>query len=75
MNFDKITEKEIIDIICYTAKSLKANYNRRSKLVENEAKSGLVSRAKGTTMVANSFKATKSYFQDIEYLKQLINKL
>lgn len=75
MDFSKLTEAEIVEAICFTAKSLKSNHKRKNKLIETEITSGLVSRARGTTLVANSWKATKSYNTDIEYLKKLINKL
>lgn len=67
-----MTQEQLINALVLTAKDAKINFKRKEKLVETEASSGVVSRARETTLVANSWKASESYNKDIEHIKIIL---
>lgn len=68
----KMSQEELVNALYIVAKSVKNNFNRKEKTSETEIQAGLVSRAKSTTLVAKSYKATRSFNTDIEHMKILL---
>lgn len=72
---EKLSQEQLVDALAVMAKDLKRSYKRKEKTSETEINAGLVSRAKGTTLVAQSWKATESYYKQLESIKTLISYL
>jgi len=68
----KMNQKELVHALAEVAKSAKKNFERKDRFASTEANSGLVSRAKDTTNVANSWKANQSFNRDIEHAKIIL---
>lgn len=68
----KLNQEQLIEAIYQTAKNARTNFKRKERTSIAEISSGLVSRAKSTTLVANSWKATQSFNKDIDHLKILL---
>lgn len=68
----RLPQEQLIHHLAETAKEAKRLYSKSLKASNTEVEAGLVSRAKGTTLVANSYKATRSYNRKIEEIKIIL---
>lgn len=72
---EKMSQEQLVNALAEMARELKHAYRRKEKSSMTEINAGLVSRSKGTTLVAQSWKATESYNKRLESIKTLITYL
>jgi hypothetical protein len=74
-SLNKLSQDELIELLVTTAKEVKRCYVKSNKSAKTEIQAGLTTRAKSTTLVANSYKAQKVYQTNVDYFKKITNKL
>ena len=68
----KMSQEQLINALALISRNAKNSFKRKQNTSRTEIDAGLVSRAKGTTLVAKSWKATESFNRDIEHIKILL---